>query len=35
MNKQILGIHHVTAIAGDPQTNVNFYAGVLDCDWSN
>ncbi len=23
------GIHHVTAIAGDPQTNVDFYAGVL------
>ena len=20
MNKEILGIHHVTAIAGDPQT---------------
>ena len=29
MNKQILGIHHVTAIAGDPQTNLDFYAGVL------
>src|SRR4030081_1754379 len=29
MNKQILGIHHVTAIAGDPQTNINFYTGVL------
>jgi len=25
----ILGLHHVTAIAGDPQQNVNFYAGVL------
>ena len=23
------GIHHVTAIAGDPQRNVDFYAGVL------
>ncbi|MBI4539346.1 MAG: ring-cleaving dioxygenase [Gemmatimonadetes bacterium] len=23
------GIHHVTAIAGDPQGNVDFYAGVL------
>ncbi len=23
------GIHHVTAIAGDPQENVNFYAGLL------
>jgi glyoxalase family protein len=25
----IQGIHHVTAIAGDPQPNVDFYAGVL------
>lgn len=25
----ILGLHHVTAIAGDPQKNVDFYAGVL------
>ena len=25
----LLGIHHVTAIAGDPRTNVAFYAGVL------
>jgi glyoxalase family protein len=23
------GLHHVTAIAGDPQENVDFYAGVL------
>ena len=29
MNKEILGIHHITAIAGDPQTNLDFYAGVL------
>jgi glyoxalase family protein len=29
MNEQILGIHHITAIAGDPQTNLDFYAGVL------
>jgi glyoxalase family protein len=29
MKKQILGIHHITAIAGDPQTNLDFYAGVL------
>ena len=29
MSKQITGIHHITAIAGDPQTNVDFYAGVL------
>jgi catechol 2,3-dioxygenase-like lactoylglutathione lyase family enzyme len=27
--KSILGIHHVTAIAGDPQQNVDFYTGVL------
>ncbi len=25
----ILGIHHVTAIASDPQHNLDFYAGVL------
>ena len=25
----LLGIHHVTAIAGDPSSNVAFYAGVL------
>jgi len=29
MDPEILGIHHVTAIAGDPQQNVDFYAGVL------
>jgi len=29
MTTPILGIHHVTAIADDPQTNVDFYAGVL------
>lgn len=29
MSKKTLGIHHVTAIAGDPQANVNFYVGVL------
>lgn len=28
MNK-VLGIHHITAIAGDPQKNVNFYTGAL------
>jgi glyoxalase family protein len=26
---QTAGLHHVTAIAGDPQQNVDFYAGVL------
>jgi len=29
MSEQIEGIHHVTAIAGDPQHNVDFYTGVL------
>ncbi len=29
MSQNILGIHHVTAIAGDPQRNVDFYTGVL------
>jgi glyoxalase family protein len=28
-NPDILGIHHVTAIASDPQKNIDFYAGVL------
>jgi glyoxalase family protein len=27
--KQISGIHHITAIVGDAQENVNFYEGVL------
>jgi glyoxalase family protein len=29
MNTKPTGIHHVTAIAGDPQRNVDFYEGVL------
>jgi glyoxalase family protein len=29
INRTIEGIHHVTAIARDPQANVDFYAGVL------
>jgi glyoxalase family protein len=29
MERQIGGIHHVTAIARDPQANVDFYTGVL------
>jgi len=29
MSNHVLGIHHVTAMAGDPQKNINFYAGVL------
>lgn len=27
--ERLNGIHHVTAIAGDPQQNVDFYAGTL------
>src|SRR5205807_8218785 len=29
MSTDILGIHHVTAIAGIPQRNIDFYTGVL------
>ena len=29
MLPSILGIHHITAISGDPQKNINFYAGIL------
>lgn len=29
MSKKIMGIHHITAIVGHPQENVDFYAGVL------
>ncbi|HYP08438.1 MAG TPA: VOC family protein, partial [Bryobacteraceae bacterium] len=29
MEGKILGIHHITAIAGDPQANLDFYSGVL------
>lgn len=29
MCREILGIHHVTAIAGDPQCNVDFYTQIL------
>lgn len=29
MSDSILGIHHITAIAGDPQENLDFYAGVI------
>lgn len=29
MSAETTGIHHVTAISGDPQRNVDFYAGVL------
>jgi glyoxalase family protein len=29
MNSKIPGLHHVTAIASDPQRNLDFYIGVL------
>ena len=29
MSNLITGIHHVTALASDPQKNVDFYAGIL------
>jgi glyoxalase family protein len=29
MNNKIPGLHHVTAIASDPQRNLDFYVGVL------
>ncbi|HEY6978993.1 MAG TPA: ring-cleaving dioxygenase [Chitinophagaceae bacterium] len=29
MSKLITGIHHVTALAGDPQKNLDFYCGIL------
>jgi glyoxalase family protein len=28
-HQDILGIHHITAIAGDPQKNIDFYTGFL------
>lgn len=29
MKKLIHGLHHITALASDPQKNVDFYAGIL------
>ncbi len=29
MENKILGLHHITAIAGDPQRNYDFYTKVL------
>src|SRR5687768_9702810 len=29
MDKLITGIHHITALAGDAQKNIDFYAGIL------
>jgi catechol 2,3-dioxygenase-like lactoylglutathione lyase family enzyme len=28
MTREMLGIHHITAIAGDPQQNIEFYTGL-------
>jgi glyoxalase family protein len=33
MNKDIFGIHHVTAIKSDPQRNIDFYIGILGLDY--
>ncbi len=32
-SRPILGLHHVTAIARDPQANVDFYAGLMGLRW--
>lgn len=29
MNNLVTGLHHITALASDPQKNLNFYAGIL------
>ena len=29
MTKKTIGLHHITSIVGNPQENVDFYAGVL------
>lgn len=29
MSGMVHGLHHVTAIAGDPQENLAFYTGML------
>ena len=29
MRPLITGIHHITAIAGNPQKNIDFYTGIL------
>lgn len=29
MTQKTAGIHHITAFAGDPQANVDFYSGIL------
>jgi len=34
MAKSILGVHHVTAIAGDPDPNLDFYTRLLGLRFS-
>lgn len=29
VREKIAGVHHITAISGDPQPNIDFYSGVL------
>ena len=29
LSPRMPGIHHITAICGDPQSNVDFYSGLL------
>jgi glyoxalase family protein len=29
VSNELLGIHHITGIAGEPQANIDFYAGLL------
>lgn len=29
MKKLVTGLHHITALASDPQKNIDFYAGIL------
>jgi glyoxalase family protein len=33
MSRTIPGLHHVTAISGPPQDNVDFYTGLMQQRW--
>jgi len=33
MTANTSGLHHVTAIAGDPQANIDFYIRAWACGW--
>src|SRR4029077_6650279 len=35
MDREIPGLHHVTAIASDPQRNLDFYVGLLGLRFGN